>query len=199
MALLLALRCGRDGPVVWLREDKARRQGRLYGRGLAELGLDPARLLLIEAPDTLAVLRAGAEAVACAAVAVVIIEPWGKAPALDLTATRRLALAAARSGVTALLLRSGDQRPSAAASRWRIATGPSRALAASAPGPPVFDIALLRHRSGIAGFDTRLEWDRDQASFCRPPEASPAPQLPRHRPAAAAERAAAAAARRRAA
>ncbi len=180
-ALLLALRCDRPGPVIWLREDKARMNGRLYGLGLAELGFDPARLLLVQAPDTLAVLRAGADAVACGAVATVIIEPWGRAPALDLTATRRLALAAAKSGVTTLLLRNGDPPPSAANSRWQVAAAPSLALPANAPGMPAFDVTLLRHRGGIAGFSTRLEWDRDRRAF--------GTALPGVAPAAAAQRA----------
>lgn len=218
-ALLLALRCQRTGPLVWLREDRACRNGRLYGLGLAELGFDPARLLLVQAPETLALLRAGADAVACAAVAVVIIEPWGKAAALDLTATRRLALAAARSGVLTLLLRSGEPGPSAAQSRWGIKAAPSAALpifgadaalltfgadapgapalsgeaalptfGADAPGAPAFDISLLRHRSGIAGFEARMEWNRDRRVFAAP--------LPGIAPAAAGERAGAASKRR---
>ena len=174
-ALMLASRCNRAGPLVWMREDRARQGGRPYGLGLAELGHDPARLLLIQAPDTIALLRAGADAVACGAVAVVILEHWGKAGAVDLTASRRLALAAGRSGVLTILLRQGDTVPSAAQSRWQVATAPSRALAANAPGAPVFDIRLLRHRSGIAGFDARLEWDRDRRSFAASlPGAAPA-------------------------
>ncbi len=220
-ALLLALRCGRPGPLLWLREDRAARQDRPYGLGLADLGLDPARLVLVQAPDTLALLRAGAEAVACAALAAVILEPFGGrsggrsggAGAFDLTASRRFMLAAARSGVLTLALRSGDPVPSAAQSRWQVAGAPSEGLGANAPfshkgadapfssqgadaafssqgadaafsnqgadapfshkgadapGPPVFAVTLLRHRSGIGGFATRLEWDRDSAIFTAP-------------------------------
>ena len=202
-ALLLALRCGRPGPLLWLREDRAARQDRPYGLGLADLGLDPARLVLVQAPDTLTLLRAGAEAVACAALAAVILEPFGGrsggrsggAAAFDLTASRRFMLAAARSGVLTLALRSGDPVPSAAQSRWQVAGAPSEGLGANAPfshqgadapfpsqgadaafshkgadapGPPVFAVTLLRHRSGIGGFATRLEWDRDSAIFTAP-------------------------------
>lgn len=192
LALLLALRCDRAGPLVWLREDRARHDGRPYGLGLAELGHDPARLLLVQVPDTLALLRAGAEAVACAAVAVVILEPWGKATAVDLTASRRLAMAAARSGVPALLLRQGQPVPSAAQSRWQVATAPSTALAANAPGAPAFDISLLRHRSGITDLSARLEWDRDRARFATPlPGAAPAASAQRAGAAPGAERRAA--------
>ena len=217
-ALLLALRCGRPGPLLWLREDRAARQDRPYGLGLADLGLDPARLVLVQAPDTLTLLRAGAEAVACAALAAVILEPFGGrsggrsggAAAFDLTASRRFMLAAARSGVLTLALRSGDPVPSAAQSRWQVAGAPSEGLGANAPfshkgadapfssqgadaafsnqgadapfshkgadapGPPVFAVTLLRHRSGIGGFATRLEWDRDSAIFTAP-RSGPAP------------------------
>ncbi len=174
-ALLLALRGARRGPLVWLRSDRARGDGRLYGLGLAELGCDPDRLMLVEAPDIVAQLRAGAEAVQCPAVATVILEAFGKASAIDLTATRRLALAAARSGVTLLLLRGGVPPPSAATSRWQVAAAPSLPLAANAPGAPAFDISLLRHRSGIAGFDARVEWNRDRGAFATPlPGALPA-------------------------
>jgi protein ImuA len=174
-ALLLALRCQRPGPLVWLREERGRMNGRPYGLGLAELGFDPARLLLVNAPDTLAVLRAGADAVACGAVGVVIIEPHGKATALDLTASRRLALASARSGVLTLLLRgAGPVVPSAAHSRWQVAAAASVAMA-GAPGHPAFDISLLRHRGGVAGFNLQLEWDRDRRAFGSPlPGATPA-------------------------
>lgn len=166
-ALLVAL-CGDAGkPLVWVREDKGERSdGRLHAPGLAELGADPARIILVTGRDALSILRAAAEIVGCAAVGAVVIEPWGKAPALDLTASRRLALAAARSGVLALVLRAGaDPSPSAATTRWRVGAAPSAPLAANAPGPPAFDISLLRHRSGIAGFDARVEWDRDARCF----------------------------------
>lgn len=194
-ALLLALRCGRPGPILWLREDRAARYDRPYGLGLADLGLDPARLVLVQAPDTLALLRAGAEAVGCAALAAVLLEPFGKAPAFDLTASRRLMLAAARSGVLTLALRSGDPVPSAAQSRWHVAAAasltpganaPSSMSGASAPGAPVFAVTLLRHRSGIGGFATRLEWDRDSASFTAP-RSGPAPAAVPLRAAAAPE------------
>src|SRR3546814_11674827 len=82
---------------------------------------------------------------------------------LDLTASRRLALAAEKSGTTLLLLRTGaDPVPSAAQTRWSVASAPSRAFAANAPGTPTFDITLLRQRSGPSGTSWRLEWNRYQ-------------------------------------
>ena len=166
--LMMAMRAGfGNKPIVWLREQKGvRAGGRLCAAGLVDLGFDPDALVLIEAPDTLAVLRAGADSVKCGAIGAVVIEPWGKAPSLDLTASRRLALAAAASGVLTLVLRiDAVPVPSAARTRWQIAAAPSSALAANAPGHPAFDIMLLRHRGGIAGIEARLEWNRDTGSF----------------------------------
>lgn len=186
-AILLTMRaelCGK--PVIWVREDRGdRNNGRLYAQGLVELGADPARFTIVHAPDTLSLLRASADIVKCSGVGAVFIEPWGKAKELDLTASRRLSMAAARSGVMTLLLRAGfesgsdagswaEPQPSAATTRWRVGCAPSMPLGSFgpniepdtlAPGPPTFDIEMLRHRGGLPNFTARLEWNRDRNSF----------------------------------
>ena len=167
-AVMISLRaCPVGRPILWVRENRCGRQtGHLHAAGLAELGIDPSDLVLIDAPDTLAVLCAGADIVKCGQVGALVIEPWGKAPLLDLTASRRLSMAAAASGVLTLVLRmDADPMPSAAQTRWRVSAAPSFPLAANAPGYPAFNIALLRHRSGISGFETCLEWNSDTRSF----------------------------------
>jgi protein ImuA len=166
--LMMAIRsCDRGKPVIWVRETRCSRQsGNLYATGLVELGFDPDDLVLVDAHDTRTVLRAGADSVKCGQVGAVVIEPLGKAALLDLTASRRLAMAAAASGVLTLVLRvDAEPVPSAAQTRWQVKAAPSSPLAANAPGHPAFDIALLRHRGGISGFETRLEWNRDTKSF----------------------------------
>lgn len=167
-AVMISLRaCPVGRPILWVRENRCGRQtGHLHAAGLAELGIDPSDLVLIDAPDTLAVLRAGADIVKCGQVGALVIEPWGKAPLLDLTASRRLSMAAAASGVLTLVLRvDAEPMPSAAQTRWRVSAAPSFPLAANAPGYPAFNIALLRHRGGISGFETCLEWNSDTRSF----------------------------------
>ncbi len=167
-AVMIAMRaCPSHRPIVWVRENRSGRYtGHDHAAGLVELGIDPHDLVLVDAPDLLSLLRAGADIVKCGQIGAVLIEPWGKAPLLDLTASRRLSMAAAASGVLTLLLRVDAQpMPSAAQTRWQVATAPSFPLAANAPGYPAFDITLLRHRGGIAGFETRLEWNRDTRSF----------------------------------
>jgi protein ImuA len=162
---------GRAAPaerrVIWVRQRFAEAEtGVLHAPGLREFGFDPDRLILVRALNAVAVLRAGLEAVRCAAVGAVIVEPWGAPKALDLTATRRLALAGQRAGVTAVLLRV-DARPgpSAALTRWQVTAAASQVLAAEAPGQPAFDITLLRHRAGLSERRWRVEWDRDRQSF----------------------------------
>lgn len=170
-ALLLGWRASKMKPILWVREEKAARlAGRPYAHGLAELGIDPNALLLVDAPGTIAALRAGADITRCGAVGAVIIEPFGNAPVLDLTASRRLALAAGQTGVMTLLLRIGAEPvPSAAQTRWQVASAASTPLPANAPGLPAFDVTLLRHRGGIAGIETRLEWNRDRQCFDQAP------------------------------
>ena len=185
MALLLAQRCrilGREErPILWISESgEARRQGRLYPPGLAELGIDPDSVIHVDAPDSIAALRAAADGVRSSAMAAVIIELAGKRPkGLDLTATRRLSLSAQKSGVLSLCLRSGSDPenplPTAAFSRWQVAAAPSVALEANAPGHSAFDISLLRHRSGLYGLSARLEWNRDDQIFREQPSEQNAP------------------------
>ena len=182
-ALLVATAAAGAKPLFWVREDRGeRRGGRLYAPGLGELGVDPQALVVVTAPDTLALLRAGADIVRCTGIGAVILEPWGRATALDLTASRRLALAAARSQVLTMVLRiDAEPVPSAAQTRWRLHAAPSQPLATGAPGAPAFDISLLRHRGGVPAFDARVEWDRDRNAFRDAP-------LPRGVPAVAQRR-----------
>lgn len=137
-----------------------------YAPGLVALGLDPAAVTLLTVPDGKALLRAALDSVRAGAPATVLLELSGRQPLLDLTATRRLVLAAAQSGTLVLILRSeAEPGLSAAHSRWRIASAPSRPLAANAPGHPVFALDLLRQRGGREGLSVLLEWNHATAAF----------------------------------
>lgn len=155
------------GAIVWLRQDQAqRRGGGLYAPGLVDIGLDPARLIVGVLADPLAMLRAAAEVVRCQEVAVAVIELWQRPRELDLTASRRLAIATEHSGVSALMLRvDADPTPSAAWTRWQVAAAPSAALEANAPGHPALDIRLVRQRSRPAEGRWQVEWDREAGIF----------------------------------
>ncbi|MFZ3236415.1 MAG: damage-inducible protein [Stellaceae bacterium] len=125
----------------------------LYGPGLAVQGLDPARLVLVRGARDADILWAIEEGLRASGVAAVV----GEVGALPAVASRRLQLAAERSGVAAFLLRrwrDGGQAarernlPNAATTRWRIAALPSRPVSTrlDTPIPP-----LLRRGEGWGG------------------------------------------------
>jgi protein ImuA len=186
-AAMLALRATEGKPILWLKSDEAeRRGGRFHAPGFAELGGDPDTLVLGLAPDGKALLRGAVDATRCSGLGAVIVECWGKCPKLDLTASRRLSLAAEQSGVTLLMLRlQAEPSPSATDTRWAVSAAPSRVLEANAPGLPMFEIELLRRRAGPSGMRWRLEWDRDQLAFREPPLPGAMVPLPARRPAEA--------------
>jgi protein ImuA len=126
----------------------------LHGPGLAAHGLDPARVILVRAPRDAEILWAMEEGLRDRGIFAVV----GEVGALPAIASRRLQLAAERSGITAFLLRrwrDGGQAareralPNAAVTRWRIATLPSRALR-NEPGVGCarWRVELLRCRGG---------------------------------------------------
>jgi protein ImuA len=166
-AMLARIALPPGAPLLWLRQDEAERQGgRLHAPGLREIGIDPARLVLVTPPDPLALLRAAADVIRSPQVGVALIELWRQPRGLDLTASRRLAVAAAETGVTVLMLRiAAEPAPSAAQTRWSIVGAPSVALEADAPGHPAFEVSLLRQRGGPSGGRWRLEWDREHGAF----------------------------------
>lgn len=169
-ALMLAARASGARPILWLREDRGQRQhGRLYGPGMVELGITPAKIILVTVSDTLSILRAGADILGCAGIGALVIEPLGEARALDLTASRRLVLAAEKSGVAAFILRDRVASfASAAATRWRAASALSVALPGNAPGQVALSVELVRHRSGVPPFVLVMEWDREGHVFREP-------------------------------
>src|SRR6516162_2232945 len=140
---------GNGGTVLWClpRPD-------LYGPGLAGHGLDPARLVLVQAPRDSEILWAMEEGLRAPGIAAVV----GEVGTLTAVASRRLQLAAERSGITAFLLRrwrdSGQAArernlPDAAVTRWRIAASPSQPpWGEPGVGRPRWRVELLRCRGG---------------------------------------------------
>jgi len=157
---------GPDGAAVLVRMSRAPLRTVPNGQGLASLGLKPARLLLVETENELDLLRAGLEAARCPGVELVLLETNGVFAKYDLTASRRLALAAEQSRNRVIVLRQdAEPRSSAAQTRWSIASAPSIPLEADAPGWPAMEARLLRWRGGAAGRTWRLEWNTDDGTF----------------------------------
>lgn len=166
-AVMLAKRAEMLGkPLLWARQSKDRRDGRIHAPGWAEMGLDPGQCLFVEASDPLMLLRVGVDAARCNGMGMVVIEACGAFREIDLTVSRRMQLAAEKAGVTILLLRVGTAAQSSAAeTRWSVSSAPSRPLDAGAPGAPTFDVELLRQRAGPSGMKWRLEWNYEQSAF----------------------------------
>lgn len=172
--------------IVWIRQEYGETEsGKLFPPGLAAMGLAPEALVQLRLGNVGNVLRAGLESAACPALGAVAIEIWGAAPLLDLSATRRLLLAAEKSGVPVFLLRVAQSIPaSAAATRWNVAPAPSRALEAGAPGATAFKAELSRHRGGADGLHWRMEWDSDTQSFTEAALSRPVVRAPADGPVA---------------
>jgi len=137
--------------VLWIADEPD-----AYPPGLAHLGLSAASLILIHAPRPADALWAAEEGLRCPAIAAVLV--MNATP--DLTAARRLQLAAETGGGIGLLLRDDDESPgpTAALTRWRLS---ARAAESDSPhhmGEPGWEIALLRARGGRPGAWAG-EWD----------------------------------------
>ncbi len=125
-----------------------RRQGRLSGHGLNALGLDPARLILIETAHRKDTLWAMAEALRSAAPAAVV----GLIDKLDLKTSQKLHLAAGDAGLPLLLLRPAPTlEASAAATRWRVGTAEAARDRFGLYARPRWHLQLERARNGRPG------------------------------------------------
>lgn len=163
------LAAGGIGAVLWCG---LARGHDLYPPGLAALGLDPSRLLMVHCPDRAGLLAAAEEGLRGGGLAALVVED-DRPP--DRIAGRRLQLAAEEGGVTGLLLcrdatwRHGARRrgamtpdaadgnilpPSAAVSRWRVDPAPG-----GTPGETHgrWRLALLRCRAGGTG-NWMVDW-----------------------------------------
>ena len=149
--------------ALWIATDFGTLEtGALYGPGLDQFGLDPSRLLIVRVPRPIDALFAMEEALKCRALATVVAE-LSAAP--DLTATRRLALAARDGGGLGLLLcHQPNAVPSAARTRWRIAPAPSVPDEFGGLGRTAFTLSLLRNRRGPCGTWT-VSWDHHAYAF----------------------------------
>jgi protein ImuA len=149
--------------LLWIApEASLAEDGAPYAPGLAQFGFSLPRLLLVRtrtqgdaywaAEQSLAVPKAH---VLCAV---------ARRARLTLVASRRLLLAAEKSGARCLLLRFDDLAASASWSRWRIAAAPSEGPAREL-GRPRFLATIERDRAGRAGRRWLVEWSADDHGF----------------------------------
>ena len=154
-----------SGPVLWCVP--ASSQTTLYGPGLAALGLDAGRLVIVYCASRDDMLWAMEEGLRDPALAAVVGEPDRP---VALTASRRLQLAAETAGVTGLILcrEAGTDglAPSAVFSRWQVDCAPGLAIEglAATAGPARNSVRWrlgLRRCRGVVGVVDRtwmVEW-----------------------------------------
>jgi protein ImuA len=145
-AALWLSRLQEAGPVLWIARAASSAAIDLHAHGLRQLRLDPDRLILVAARKDDEALWAMEEGLKARSLGAVL----GEVGKLDLTASRRLQLAAEASGVTAFVLRRWRlmqqaereaAQPIAALTRWRIAALPGE-------GETRWKVELARCRGG---------------------------------------------------
>jgi protein ImuA len=161
---VLAGRLAAERPVLWCQPDFD-----LYAPGLAALGLDPTRLIVVTAPRPADRLWALEEGLRCPALAAAVIELGD----LDITAGRRLQLAAEASGVTGFVLHPDGLRAAAAnvaVTRWTVTSSAGHGVHCSFSSEPLDGLLsgtvnLDRHPresggpgqvTGLAALDSRF-------------------------------------------
>jgi protein ImuA len=137
---------GRRRAVLWLSIDhEAQETALVYGAGLRHFGFDPTRLLIGRMQQVPDLLWAVEEAIACPAIAAVIVDIGGMPKVLDFTVSRRLQLRADAGGASVFMMRYGAERmASAAAYRWHVQSYVSamERFDAKAPGGAQWRVAL---------------------------------------------------------
>ncbi|MEO1280370.1 MAG: hypothetical protein AAFV69_01410 [Pseudomonadota bacterium] len=153
-----------SGPILWCQTTKSQQEfGSVYGAGLKAFGFHASQFIFAETPhkhDVLWALEEGARSRSLLAVV-------GEVDAISFTQTRRLSLAAAKSGTPVLLLRAhNDLSASATETRWRIATtqGMPDPFLSNAPGNPCWQVELVRCRGGRPG-SWNVEWNNETHRF----------------------------------
>lgn len=141
----------KNSGLVWITKKRS-----VFPPGLTMFGIEPDRVVFAELNKERDALWAAEEALRSKAVSAVVADIAN----IDLTASRRLQLAAEHSGAGAFLLRINPKSISSSAcvSRWQV-----KHAASVAPdglpgvGFPRWDVELLKVRNGRSGQFT-LEW-----------------------------------------
>ncbi len=154
--------------VVWIQPDfTAAEAGALYGPGLDLIGFPMESIVILRAPRPGDALWAMEEALKCPAAGAVVAEL--PSTATDLTAMRRLSLAAHGDGGIGLILRDNVcSLPSTAVTRWEVAAGRSESDHFGGLGPATFALSLVKNRRGPTG-QWRLSWNHHERAFVLAP------------------------------
>lgn len=161
-ACYLLSRLMRRGTVsAWISTHRT-----LFPPALAGYGIEPDRILFIDAASGRDALWAMEEALRCDQLAAVV----GEVRDLDFTASRRLQLAVEKSKVTGLVLRPSGSRlvQNACVSRWHISSLPSTPSAGlPGVGHARWKVELLKMRGGKTGM-WEMEWTPETLHILSP-------------------------------
>jgi protein ImuA len=162
-----------DGTVLWCltRPD-------LFAPALQQAGLDPDRVIFVEAGDDKAVLACAEEGLRHGGLGAVVAEV-GRLP---MTTSRRLQLAAEEGNTLGLALRRWRRpaeaadfgQPTAARTRWRVSALPSAPLPVPGVGRARWLVELVRARAGGSA-DFVLEACDEQGRLGLPAELARGP------------------------
>ena len=151
---LLSSLMAQDRAGVWISSSQ-----QLFPPAVAQFGIDPERLIMIETPREKELLWIMEEALKCEGLGAVVCE----VSTLSFIASRRLQLAVEESGVTGMLIRSAEKNNiTSALARWRIS-----ALPGIAPhnlpglGYPRWNVILEKVRNGKPSA-WQIEWNGKQ-------------------------------------
>jgi protein ImuA len=152
--------------VIWITTDFAALEaGGTYGLGCDLFGLAARDLLVVRVARASDALWAFEEALKCRALSCAVAELPNDAPAADLTATRRLTLAAREGGGFGFLLRHrGSALTSAAETRWRVAAHAATPDRFGGLGATSFCLTLHKNRRGPTG-RWPLRWNHHERAF----------------------------------
>lgn len=168
---------------------EAQEIGLPYGLGFQNFGLTPDTLVIGRIGTIPELLWALEEALACRAVAGVIVDLASHPKALDFTVSRRISLRAAAAGTSAFLIRYGKGREASAARlRWHVKPEVSagQPFDAGAPGNPRFVIEIEKLRLGQAAQTEQhhliLDWTENGFVSVDPAKQRPLAPLRRSAP-----------------
>ncbi len=158
--LTLLSRLPPHGTIVWVGRDPVH-----YAPGFALFGVDPQRIIFARPQKDADALWVMEESLRCKGISAVT----GECALADLTATRRLQLAAEESGAFGLLLRPLCREPgtSSCVTRWQIKHAPSVPGKLPGLGHTRWQVELLKARGGKPG-NWMMEYHDHKLSLVAP-------------------------------
>ena len=149
--VLTRIRHRDHAPILWVQDRLSQKEaGRPYIPGLNT----PRPILRVDVTRPADVLWAMEDGLRCKSLSAVIGEVWGDPPALNFTATKRLALRSEAGDIPCWLVRrTASPDLSAARDRWRVTSLPSSPHPddPKAPGDPRWRVELFRSRRASPG------------------------------------------------